>query len=82
MVVAAGMQDLATAGLVWVTTQYAGLVEKQAVASEEAAEVLVTQLRPLSARPSRRSTGRRFRLVRSGESSSDLPARLREPSGN
>lgn len=38
MVVAAGMQGLATIGLVWVTTQYAGLVEKQAVASEEAAE--------------------------------------------
>lgn len=38
MVVAAGMQGLATIGLVWVTTQYAGLVEKQAVASEKAAE--------------------------------------------
>lgn len=38
MVVAAGMQGLATIGLVWVTTQYAGLVEKQAHASEEAAE--------------------------------------------
>lgn len=38
MVVAAGMQGLATIGLVWVTTEYSGLVEEQAEASEKAAK--------------------------------------------